>query len=346
MSLSFLTNFGTNATGNQGRLSASKRTVMKSSFLLWIFLSTFLNSFSNAGIQEVNAILGDKSFVYIFGRSPNQGTEEVLRIQTHLAYVERFLEAKTRTALDSRQQLNRKAVLSLLHEYWTAGIFPSNYDFPSERMPCFIDRKGNICAVGYLIEKTVGRNLAEQINARHKYEFILQMNEPLVDEWAKEYGLTLEECAMIQPAYWPPTPPEPITRSVEIKSSYGISSGVVSGMNLVATISNFSHTSSTSNTVAYVGLFTGAAQIVLGATNIKEQQTTYFITGQEVTDSYKAQNNLSYVNIAMGTTAVLSSTLRLLLNKKNKDVRNAYNIYSYPNQNNSISLGFSMKRRI
>jgi len=318
---------------------------MKSSIFLLILSFSILAVLGNDGIQEINAILGDKSFKSSFGRSPNKGTNEILRIQTHLSYVERILEAKVLSGLDTRQLMNREIVISLLHEYWTAGLFPSNHDFQNERRPCFIDRDGNICAVGYLIEKTVGRTMAEQINSRHQYAFILDINEPIVNAWASEYGLTLEECAMIQPGYGPP--PAPVYESVDIKTNYGITSGIVGGINLAATISNFSHPSSVSNGVAYVGLATGAAQIVMGATNIKQtEHTYYFINGGERTTSYKSQNNLSYVNIALGTTTVISSALRLWMNKKNREARNAYNIYSYPNYNNSITLGISFKRSI
>ena len=48
--------------------------------------------FSTAGLiaqnpmYTVNAIIGDKSFVQTFGGQPNESTNEVLRIQTHLLF--------------------------------------------------------------------------------------------------------------------------------------------------------------------------------------------------------------------------------------------------------------------
>src|ERR1041384_3500069 len=56
----------------------------------------------------------------------------------------------------------------------------------------FIDADKNICAVGYLIEQTSGREVAEQINATHQYDYLLDMHEPIIEKWAQEHGFSLE----------------------------------------------------------------------------------------------------------------------------------------------------------
>lgn len=152
-------------------------------------------------IQPVNAIIGDESFVETFGRRPDNQTSEALRIETHLAYVEKKLRSRNVTHLPEHMQKKRQQLLDLLEEYRDAGRFPKNYDHPSERRPCFIDQDGAICAVGYLIEQTAGREVAERINTRHPYDYIQDMDMPEVKEWIRQSGLTEEECAMIQPAY-------------------------------------------------------------------------------------------------------------------------------------------------
>ena len=320
---------------------------MKSLFVSLILSLAIHAVFAGEGIREVNAVLGDKSFILAFNRAPIEGEDEQLRIQTHLSYVESILNNRQVVELTFRQRENRKIIIELLHEYWTGGRFPSNYDYPQERRPCFIDRNGNICAVGYLVEKTRSREMAEEINARHQYDFIYEMNEPSILAWAAEFGLSLEECAMIQPAYGPPTYPTSTTRYHEIETSYGISSSILGGINLATTIANFSNQRSGSSNIGYIGLLTGTAQIVLGAANIKESKSVeYWGIGQQETDSYKAQNNLSYINIAMGTTTIISSTINLLMKKKFKEARNAYNLYSYPNVTNTMTFGVSLKRRI
>ena len=310
-----------------------------------VVLSLFLVSHSFAQSNTINAIIGDLSFVQAFHQQPNKNTNERLRIQTHLNYVEQFLRKKSTAHLNKKQKQNRAFVLALLHNYRVNGVFPKNYDY-AERRPCFIDRDGNICAVGYLIQKTAGREVAEQINAEHQYDYLLDMHEKLVDEWANEYGLTLEECAMIQPTYG--SIPTDETFNVPIKSAYGISSGFVGGINLGMNAINLSNrTLGRSKTFNYLGLITGTSQIVMGIANIRQDEKEWgYINSPSRTISYKAQNNLSYVNIAAGTTTVLISAFNLFLNKRNRDKRNALNLYSYPDINNKIVTGLSFTRSL
>jgi len=150
--------------------------------------------------QAINPIIGDVSFMEKFGYMPDVTTNEDLRISTHLAYVEKLLRQKDVSNLSPELQNRRKHLLDLLNNYWTNGIFPRNYDHGNRR-PCFIDKDGRICAVGYLVEQTAGRQVAEDINLRYKYEYVSAMNDKSVDSWIKNSGLTKEECAIIQPQY-------------------------------------------------------------------------------------------------------------------------------------------------
>lgn len=156
---------------------------------------------SLATASTINAVLGDASFLHTFGVPPPPYTDERLRISTHLAYVEQLLRSANVEHLASEQQQKRAFLLDKLHEYWQRGRFPKNTEFPDERRPCFIDREGNICAVGYLVEQDCGRAAAERINAEYQYEYVPQMDAPFVQEWVQQSGLSVEECAMIQPGY-------------------------------------------------------------------------------------------------------------------------------------------------
>jgi len=151
--------------------------------------------------QTVNAVIGDTSYFEELGTAPTTETNEELRLQTHLMYVEKLLRSKDVSTLTKEQKENRGKMLDLLNEYWTAGVFPENFDHPDKRVPCFIDKEGRICAVGYLIEQTAGREVAEEINSKYKYEYLLAMNDQTIDNWVQESGLTEIECAMIQPTY-------------------------------------------------------------------------------------------------------------------------------------------------
>lgn len=156
---------------------------------------------SGAKQQKVNPILGDLSYIQKYGHAPNENTNEQIRIQTHLEFVESILRLRDVSKMPKSRRENRTKMLNLLHDYWTRAEFPVNYDHIGTRIPCFIDKDSRICAVGYLIEKTAGRDVAEKINTDFKYSEIFEMKDALVEDWIASSGLTKLECAMIQPTY-------------------------------------------------------------------------------------------------------------------------------------------------
>lgn len=89
-----------------------------------------------------------------------------------------------------------------MRDYWKAEVFPMNTEY-AERKPCFIDEEGNICAVGYLVEMTAGKEAAKSINRVFQYATINEMESDLLEEWIATSGLTKKEYAMIQPTYEP-----------------------------------------------------------------------------------------------------------------------------------------------
>jgi hypothetical protein len=157
-------------------------------------------------LQPINSILGDQSFMAKYGRLPDNSTPDDMRIAAHLEYVEGLLRTNAPGNLSEAQIAKRNEVIELLHEYRLAGLFPINYDMPF-RAPCFIDRDNTICAVGYLVEQTAGREIAEQINSEFQYARVFDMHSDVVADWATKSGLTLTECAMIQPEYGPSESP-------------------------------------------------------------------------------------------------------------------------------------------
>ncbi len=191
------------------KMSLAMKTLFRSCLVLVALCAVMVSKAATmltaeaAHTNTINAILGDVSFVKKFGALPTSASAEALRIQTHLEYVETLLRAKDVSHLPKQLRERRAALLNKLHEYRLAGSFPTNLAFPNERRPCFIDAAGNICAVGYLIEQTAGRALAERINAAHQYDFLADMQMPELSEWVAASGLTARECAMIQPSYEP-----------------------------------------------------------------------------------------------------------------------------------------------
>lgn len=147
-----------------------------------------------------NHHLGDDSFVTRFGRAPTAADGEALRMRVHLEYVRDLLASRPATppALADR----RAELLGYLGDYIAKGVTPKNTYVP-HRNPVFIDAEGNICAVGYLIERSAGRAVAEAIAKAHRLDYLedIAAAMPEVRSWIASSGFTLDELASIQPGY-------------------------------------------------------------------------------------------------------------------------------------------------
>ena len=151
--------------------------------------------------DTVNLVLGDASFQARFGRPPAAHDAEDLRIRVHLEYVLDLLRRRPTAHRSPAARAARARNLERLEAYVRAGDFPRNDGHPDARRPTFIDSRGRICAVGYLLEQDLGRSAAEAIAAGHKYAFIREIDSPLLTRWAASSGLDKEELEWIQPSY-------------------------------------------------------------------------------------------------------------------------------------------------
>ena len=123
-------------------------------------------------------------------------------IREHLAHVELSLRMQEVSHLSQTQRLNRRKNLDALREYWVAGIFPQNTDFPGET-PYFIDAQGRACAMAHLVIASGARDVAEAVARRENNAFLLKMKTPQLHAWLEESGLTPQEAAWVQPTYTP-----------------------------------------------------------------------------------------------------------------------------------------------
>ncbi|MBC7383532.1 MAG: hypothetical protein H7296_11185 [Bacteroidia bacterium] len=219
------------------------------------------------------------------------------------------------------------------------GIFPSNYDYTDQRKPCFIDKDGTICAVGYLVAQTAGQQIADNINSMHKYAELLVMNNASLNTWVLTNGLTKEECAMIQPTYGL----TPVYSYNHIAPEYGVSSAIISALNLsFNTVNGINIGKGTTNKILpVIGLITGAGQIAFGSVMFPIEQTA--LGGINYTN--ESQKTLSFVNIGIGTTTMILSAWNLIANSKQKFKLTSWNFYSIPTQANNTGMAFSLTRK-
>ena len=139
---------------------------------------------------------------------------------------------------------------------------------------------------------------------------------------------------MIQPTYGPPPPTQ--TSYAELKTGYAVPSAILSGGNLALSIAQLSRQGSHRGW-AYTGLVSGGGQLIWGLANIRKAQFTAGVNGSSSYTRYRAQNNLSYLNIALGTATMVTSGLQLAMRKKMEKGGLPVSVYGFPNEANSMT---------
>ncbi|MCG2587535.1 hypothetical protein [Rhodohalobacter sulfatireducens] len=277
--------------------------------------------------KAVNAVIGNKSFLHVFGKQPTDEVPEQVRIKTHLQYVESILRNRAVDHLTEEQQRNRFTHLNHLREYYLAGEFPHNDGHPDSRRPTFISNDGDICAVGYLIEKSLGREIVEKINQKYKYAYITDIDAPVFKEWVKSSGFTIRELGMIQPMYGPSIIEEVERNENNIDLSYGIGSSVLTAANILYHTNNpnepwlFNERSSKH----WFGLAAGSGSILIGALNFDNKRSFTETIGSEgaclgfncpamrkVTVKNDTRRVLSIANMGVGLVTVLRAGYHLI----------------------------------
>jgi hypothetical protein len=147
---------------------------------------------------ELDRIIGDGGFNRVY--PIDQASHDVQK-QQYTARLQKIVDLLgSRDVSDMPEELRAERARNLqrLVEYRQRGVFPVNYDHPGAFLPCFIDSTGAICAAGYLVEQSAGRDLAEAINREYKYATIAQIDSPLLDRWIAQSGFSRAEIATIQ----------------------------------------------------------------------------------------------------------------------------------------------------
>jgi hypothetical protein len=269
--------------------------------------------------NTVNAVLGDVSYELEFGLLPDSNTSEGTRIKTHLNYVIKLLETIEPNHLDENQLRSRSHIISLLKDYEEAGQFPKNYHFQNRR-PVFIDRDGNLCAVGYLIANTEGLDAAKKINQAHKYDYIEDIDSKLIEGWLTKNGLSMKEAVMIQPAYeWQKTNKTHVSNNNHIETEYALSSSLLGGAQIG--ISAYSLLNRGNNTRRLASAFSaslGLASLTLGLVNVdnsrSENKRICGFAGecwnQKIIYKNQSRTNLSIANIIIGGASATFNGIR------------------------------------
>lgn len=242
--------------------------------LLLAFLYVINDNDSNAS-GAINAVIGDESYIQLHGELPEKHTPDSIRIQTHLEYVEGVLRNRPTDHLTTEQVNNRQKYLDLLNEYIALGEFPHNDGHPDNRRPTFVSENGHICAVGWLVKQTSGSEIVQEINSEYKYDYIQDIDHPVFLEWADQSGFTIEELAMIQPAYGPIITEEVEENRNHVSRTYAVGTTLAIGSNALY-LSNSSDNPwmlESPRQTHWFGLAAGTASVVLGVLNVNNTQS-------------------------------------------------------------------------
>ena len=290
--------------------------------------------------DEVNALVDNAGYVAATGHAPTTATADDARVRAHLAFAERQLRQQPVANLHPALAARRAHLLDLLHRYWVAGVFPRNYDHPGERRPCFIDRDGRLCAVGYLVAATAGRAVAEGINAAHQYDAIADMRAPALARWVRHSGLSVAECALIQPNYGTPTPtPNP----APVSDAFAVGSAAWSGLNVALSAINASQLQQLrpERGPVYLGVLSGAGQILFGALHLPKDEQVWGINigwNPPVVQSYATERTVSYLSIGLGTATLGLSAWNLLRHRPTGAGRTAVGVVNYGGGGSGVAV--------
>lgn len=293
-------------------------------FILTIFivLNVDLEHEAQSDTTHINAVLGDESYIHQFGEAPGPNVPDDIRIRVHLEYVEGLLRNRPVDHLTDQQAENRFRYLDMLKNYYSTGEFPYNDGHPDSRRPAFISEDGNICAVGYLVERSLGRDIAEAINQEFKYSYIGEIDDPTFLNWADESGFTLKELAMIQPAYRTVTVEEKVNHNY-VEPVFGAGSALLAGLNTIYLANNNYH---------WFGLAAGTGSIILGSLNIDNSYS--YIDRSEIigvctncqivdtTVTNHARSGVAAINLGLGLATVAVSGYNLLRKSRSTTTQN------------------------
>ncbi len=143
--------------------------------------------------------------------STTAAQREHARVRAHLEGALREVTAGRAPASQAARS-RRRTVLERLRDYIDAGAYPIN-DVSRDPTPIFIDRRGNRCAVAALLEATGEHALVNRIADAENLARVAQLaRHGALRSWLRQYGLSVDDAARIQPAYhahtevdWTPT---------------------------------------------------------------------------------------------------------------------------------------------
>jgi hypothetical protein len=114
-----------------------------------------------------------------------------------------------RDRVGQRLLQNRYVQLLRLKAYRDRGLFPLHEGQAATSAPIFVDKHDTACAVGHLMRVAGWKHEVASIQLANNLVYVTDIESGPVAGWVLTSGLTVEEAALIQPAYgyFPTLPP-------------------------------------------------------------------------------------------------------------------------------------------
>jgi hypothetical protein len=171
------------------------------------------------------------------------GASEIARIRAHFDSVLAELPSATPYTLSAPQRTKRAQLITTLRVYRDAGVFPHNYDFPTQPTPYFVDRRtGTLCAVAHLLASTGRRDIVDRVAAQNNNVWVADLAaDTAFTGWLRTHGLTLDDAARIQMPYVIDGPGA--EGAAPRTTAYTASSAIILGSSLTASLLSTRHNS-------------------------------------------------------------------------------------------------------
>lgn len=92
-------------------------------------------------------------------------------------------------------------MLDLLSLYAIMAVYPTDYEEQSGEFICYQDSKGRFCPVGFLVERTAGRALADSLCGVASEKELDPLQLAAFKAWLYASGLSRNELRMIHPHF-------------------------------------------------------------------------------------------------------------------------------------------------
>jgi hypothetical protein len=172
--------------------------VLAAAVVATLCLGIFVPTATTQSLQEIDAVIAAPAYNKVMAVRDAPYIEYHEQVTRRLEYLESLLRSRDVSNWPEALRAERMKNIDRLHDYREAGKFPMNFDHPDRQLPCFLDHKGNLCAVANLIAKSEGIEMVQKINSRYKYATVSEMKIPELDQWIASSGLTRDEVITIQ----------------------------------------------------------------------------------------------------------------------------------------------------